>query len=318
MDLASVTLKEISDFFLYLFNDLNRRPSTIEGYRTALADILNTESRDISHSPELSRLLASFHRDRPKASRPIPAWNLSLVLQVLTKAPFEPLKTVDLKFLTFKTVFLLALASGKRRSEIHAWLRKGVSNLGNWHKVSIVPSLKFIAKNQLAREGSDCVAPVIIPALSPTLHEDLKQDRSLCPVRALRYYLDRTDGLRSGQDLLFMSFKKGHTKDIRPSTISSWLKQTITLCYAQADPSTLDMLKIKAHDVRAFAASKAFYGGVALDQILNACHWRSHNTFTNFYLKDLSWQSGDDYSLGPMVAAQQVVPSSSQGVPDLS
>ena len=44
---------------------------------------------------------------------------VSLVLHQLTKAPFEPLREASLKHLTFKTVFLLALGSGKRRSEIH-------------------------------------------------------------------------------------------------------------------------------------------------------------------------------------------------------
>ena len=60
------------------------------------------------------------------------------------------MKDTDLKHLTLKTAFLLALASGKRRSEIHAW----VSNLGQWEKVALFPSSDFIAKNQLAREGS--------------------------------------------------------------------------------------------------------------------------------------------------------------------
>ena len=208
VDISSVSIKEISDFFWFLFKDKNRCPSTIEGYRAALADNLGSEALDISHSPELSRLLTSFHRDRPKASRTLPSWNLSLVLHVLTQAPFEPLRKVDLKFLTFKTVFLLALASGKRRSEIHAWIRTGVSNLGDWHKVSIVPSISFIAKNQLASQGAQCVAPVVIPALAHTLHEDLSDDRTLCPVRALRYYLDRTDPIRANRKLLFLSFKK--------------------------------------------------------------------------------------------------------------
>ena len=72
-------------------------------------------------------VLDSFHRDRPKGRRGIPSWNLSLVLHQLTKAPFEPLKEASLKHLTFKTVFLLALDSGKRRSEIHAWLHKYIS-----------------------------------------------------------------------------------------------------------------------------------------------------------------------------------------------
>ena len=83
---------------------------------------------------------------------------------------------------------------------------------------------------------------------------------------------------------LFISFKKGHTSDIRPATLSSWLKQTILLCYKQADQQALGLVQVKAHDIRAFAASKAFYGGVSVDQIMQACHWKAHNTFTNFYL----------------------------------
>ena len=105
---------------------------------------------------------------------------------------------------------------------------------------------------------------------------------------ALRYYLDRIKDLRGAQSLLFISFKKGHTSDIIPATLSSWLKQTILLCYKQADQQALDLVQVKAHDIRAFAASKAFYGGVSVDQIMQACHWKAHNTFTNFYLKDLT------------------------------
>ena len=104
------------------------------------------------------------HRDRPKGSRNLPKWNLSVVLNELTKAPFEHMKDMDLEHLTSKTAFLLALASGKRRSEIHAWVANKVSNLGQWEKVALFPSSDFIAKNQLAREGSQSVSPVTIPA----------------------------------------------------------------------------------------------------------------------------------------------------------
>ena len=44
------------------------------------------------------------------------------------------------------------------------------------------------------REGPDSVAPVVIPAMAQTLDELLRSYTSLCPVRALRYYLDRTSG----------------------------------------------------------------------------------------------------------------------------
>ena len=54
---------------------------------------------------------ASFHRDRPTATRNIPKWNLSVVLNELTKKPFDSMKDSGIKHLTLKTAFLLALAS---------------------------------------------------------------------------------------------------------------------------------------------------------------------------------------------------------------
>ena len=187
---STPSVKQISDFFMYLYQDLNRRPSTIDGYRTAIVDILGPTAHHIAHNSDLHRLLSSFHRDRPKSSRNLPKWNLSVVLNELTKAPFEPMKDTDLKHLTLKAAFLLALASGKRHSEIHAWVANKVSNLGQWEKVALFPSSDFIAKNQLAREGSQSVSPVTIPALTTIVDRQFKEDRTLCPVRALRYYLD--------------------------------------------------------------------------------------------------------------------------------
>ena len=66
--------------------------STIDGYRTAIVDTLGPTGLHISQSSDLNRLLSSFHRDRPKSSRNLPKWNLSVVLNELTKAPFEPTK----------------------------------------------------------------------------------------------------------------------------------------------------------------------------------------------------------------------------------
>ena len=53
----------------------------------------------------------------------------------------------------------------------------------------------ILAKNQLASSGPVPVKPVLIPALSNVLDSSLAVDRTLCPVRVLRYYLDRTKNL---------------------------------------------------------------------------------------------------------------------------
>ena len=306
VDFRSPPVKSVADFLMYLFEEKKLQPTTIDGYRSAIADKLGDTTLNISKDHNLTRLLESFHRDRPKGRRGIPSWNLSLVLHQLTKPPFEPLREASLKHLTFKTVFLLALGSGKRRSEIHAWQHKNIRHQSDWSKVPLFPSPSFLSKNQLAKEGPESVAPVVIPALAPTLDRSLKSDRSLCPVRALRYYLDRTSDLRQDKQLVFVSFKKGFDKDISPATISSWIKQTVILCYELSDHQAHTLHQVKAHDVRAFAASKAFQSGVSLEQILSACHWKSHNTFTQFYLKDVAWADSELYHLGPVVAAQQI------------
>ena len=177
VDFSSPPLNAIADFLLYLFEDRKLQLGTIDGYRSAIADNFPI---NVSKDENLTRLLASFHRDRPKGKRGISSWNLSLVLHQLTKAPFELLKGGSLIHLTFKTVFLLALGSRKCRSEIHAWLHKNIRHQSDWSKVSLYPSPSFLSKNQLSKDGPDSVAPVVKPALAPTLDKSLKGDRSLC------------------------------------------------------------------------------------------------------------------------------------------
>ena len=40
VDFCTPSLKQVSDFFMYLYQDINRRPSTIDGYRTAIVENL--------------------------------------------------------------------------------------------------------------------------------------------------------------------------------------------------------------------------------------------------------------------------------------
>ena len=160
MDFSTSSVKQVSDSFMYLYQDLNRCPSTIDGYRMAIFDTLAQQG---------------------SISRNLPKWNLS-ILNELTKAPFEPMKDIDLKHLTLKTASLLALASGKRRSKIHAWVANKVSNPDQWDKVALFPPSDFIVKNQLARESSQSLSPVIIPALTTIIDRQFKEDRTLCPV----------------------------------------------------------------------------------------------------------------------------------------
>ena len=55
LDFSTPSVKQVSDFFMYLYQDLNRRPSTIDGYRTAIVDTLGPTGLHISQSSDLNR-----------------------------------------------------------------------------------------------------------------------------------------------------------------------------------------------------------------------------------------------------------------------
>ena len=76
VDFTTLFVKQISDFFMYLYQDLNKHTPTIDGYKIAIVDSLGPAGLHISQS--LDMLLSSFHRDRPKSSRNLPKWNLSV------------------------------------------------------------------------------------------------------------------------------------------------------------------------------------------------------------------------------------------------
>ena len=71
----------------------------------------------------------------------------------------------------------------------------------------------------------------------------MREDMTLCPVRALIYYLDKTKELRGNKHILFISFKGDVQKIFRDLTISSWLKQTVILSYESSDVGDSDLGK---------------------------------------------------------------------------
>ena len=65
-------------------------------------------------------MMTSMELQRPRVMPILPKWYLGIVLGVLSKPPYKPLREAALKHLTLKTVFLLAMASAGRRSELQA------------------------------------------------------------------------------------------------------------------------------------------------------------------------------------------------------
>ena len=68
----------------------------------------------------ISDMIMSMELQRPRLTPGLPQWDLGIALEALSKPPYEPLREASLKRLTLKTVFLLAMASAGRRSQLQA------------------------------------------------------------------------------------------------------------------------------------------------------------------------------------------------------
>ena len=129
----------------------------------------------------------------------------------------------------------------------------------------------------------------------------MSEDRSLCPVRALKIYLAKTEDKRRDKELLFISYKDAHKGDLHKNTFSGWIRKLIHFVYKTAEGQVLLLANARTHELRALAASLAFRGSVDLEDILSAWCWASHSTFTDFFLWDIALLSEGLHHLGPIV-----------------
>ena len=89
--LRAPPVKSVADFLRYLLQDRMLQPSTIDGYRSAIADSLENLPITVRMKISLVSWIASTETD-PKAGGEPPSWNLSLVFAPADKAHFEPIK----------------------------------------------------------------------------------------------------------------------------------------------------------------------------------------------------------------------------------
>ena len=313
---VSISRPHSADFCnFFKFKSVTQCPKSIINYRTALYNYYSPKVVSSQARENISRLIRSFQTDRPVSLDRTPNWDLNLVLNSLRKAPYEPAEDSDFLHLTYKTIFLVAFASGKRRSEIHAmtkFIRMGATSADGTKHLNIPIALNFLAKNVKQNASGETLQPVVIPSLDGILGPDLmaSTDGLLCPVRMVHIYLERAQTFRGNRIKLFIS--QSLSNKVCKNTISNWIARAIELAYKDpnrsVDPTAGDPY-FTAHSVRSYSASWAIKGCASMFKIMQACHWKSQSTFTTHYLRDC-WTSSDgsSFTIQPLVAAGQVIP----------
>ena len=120
---------------------------------------------------------------------------------------------------------------------------------------------------------------IFLPVIS-TL-SSVEEDKAWCPVRVLKWYVDRTISIRASSSL-FVATIAPH-KGVATSTLSRWLVECIEM--AGTDAILAD--RVRAHDTRSVSSSWALFNGASLKVIQQAAFWFNSNSFTSCYLKDV-------------------------------
>ncbi len=293
-NLESVNIPLVADYFTYMFNTLNRAPSTIASHRSALSDALGDfDGHSVGSHPVISNLFRSFYVERPPTRARLPEWDLVKVLDYLRSAPFEPPKFTSVEdklHCTYKTVFLLALATANRAGELQAISRDKRDMVFNKKGVFLRSVPGFMPKTHAINVDPK---PYFVPRHDTYAGHDTT-DRLLCPIRMLKYYVNFTGGFKESSRLFVKCAGEG---EVCTKTISSWLKKIIVLSHD--NPVTA-----KGHQVRKAAVSFAFYAGCNPLDVLRAGSWKRETTFTSHYLQDVAHQLDGFYRFSPVVAAK--------------
>ena len=262
--------------------------STVKVYLAAISAChIGFGDKTAGQHPLVCQFMKGARRLRPVSRSLTAPWDLSVVLDALSRPPFEPLQQVELKVLSFKTALLLALASAKRVSDIHALSVNPscMQFLMGDSKVLLKPNPAFVPK---VFNPALSYRPIELSAFHPPPFGTQEHERlnALCPVRALRTYVEKTAGFRKSEQL-FVSWATPHLgKPLTKQRLSHWIVGAIAMAYnskGQRAP-----VGLRAHSTRGMATSWALFQGVSVEEICAAASWATPHTFTRFYKLDVT------------------------------
>ncbi|XP_044297507.1 calcium uptake protein 2, mitochondrial isoform X2 [Varanus komodoensis] len=234
------------------------------------------QGSSIFSQPLVKRFLKGLCNLHPMVRPLMPTWSLSVVLQALTRPPFEPLATIDLRLVSWKTAFLVAVTSAQRSSKLCA-LRVDPPFL-NFHKEKVVLQMNpsFLPKVSMSFHMDQ---EIILPAFFPSPSNPIERSLHTLNVRhSLAFYRSRTESIRHSNRLFVKYSEQNQGFPVTPQRLSKWIVHTINLSYqlAKIDLPTVP----RGHSTRAVAASSAFASGVPIEDVCRAATWATPCTFT--------------------------------------
>jgi len=270
---SSISLGDVLEFLAY-YHDLGRAYYTLAGYRCALRLPLRLECQLLLDCDDSEVFMRGLYNRRPppKAGTCKPDWLLSDLLLFLKSDTFEPLETKPIRIMTKKVLALTLLATGRRIDDVSSFTRFYRSEAqGSILRFSVPDSHR--SKNEMRGFIPEDSTVLSLVSAHPG-------DELLCPVRALKIYLERRDTLenRANDFRLWMD-----SKEILSYAISSLIIE------ARAAAGHTDFVKCGPHHLRKFAASysKACWGRSFKQVLFKRMGSKSMTVLNRVYVNDV-------------------------------
>ncbi len=259
----------------FLQERLERRLSlsTLKVYVAAIAAHHDAvDGRSLGKHDLIVRFLKGARRMNPSRPPLVPSWDLSIILAGLQRGPFEPLDSVELKFLSLKTALLTALTSIKRVGDLQAFsVSEECLVFGPvYSHVVLRPRPGYVPKVPTTPFCDQVVNLQALPSeeADPAL-------ALLCPIRALRIYMDRTRSVRSSEQLFVCHGGQQKGKAVSKQRLAHWIVEAVALAYqSQGEPCPLG---VRAHSTKSVASSHVLAHGASLADICRAAGWATPN-----------------------------------------
>ncbi|XP_044158575.1 uncharacterized protein LOC122944410 [Bufo gargarizans] len=206
--------------------DLGLSPNTLRVQVSALGALYNTK---LTVHPWISRFLKAADRIRPTIKNMVAPWNLNTVLGGLTSDPFEPMDSTHIKWLTVKTIFLVAITSARRVCELQA--------------LSIQEPFFSVFQDKLVLKLDPAFLPKVVlnfhrsqDIVLPSFCDNPKNDQeityhTLDVRRVVLKYLEATKHWRVDKNLFVQFPGPNKGKKAAKSSISRWIRLAISEAY---------------------------------------------------------------------------------------
>ncbi len=237
-------------------------PSTLKVYVAAIAAHHDAvDGRSLGKHDLIVRFLKGARRMNPSRPPLVPSWDLSIVLAGLQRGPFEPLDSVELKFLSLKTALLTALTSIKRLGDLQAY---SVSE----ECLVFGPVYSHVVLRP---------RPGYVPKVPTTPFRDQVVNLQALPSEEA----DPALALLCPEQLFVCHGGQQKGKAVSKQRLAHWIVEAVALAYqSQGEPCPLG---VRAHSTRSVASSHALAHGASLADICRAAGWATPNTFARFY-----------------------------------